>query len=257
VVQRSLKETMLIQDPSMAKLADLLNEGWEVAFETIYNVGSTNCHLLRLERETQTPIYPPQPEARADVPAPTPEADPQPEATTEDDETIAQIGSAWEDEKPDMIEVPLIVPVTIPDDPDELPAPEPEFEPIGEGATMPPLANYLLTQSARAPQVGTLVEKGLTRRNNMQRQRGTPGPQYAEDAIPHRVLEDGKLLLGGMVIDPKVMPMAASMMQHGKNAVIEGLNFQIDEKVNAAMAAMRAQQLTLKPPPRTLGLLGS
>lgn len=74
-------ETMSLRNPEMQALADLINEGWKVVFETTYVMGGYEeayvTHFLRLEREVLETAHPPMEEARdvVDLPAAEPVSD--------------------------------------------------------------------------------------------------------------------------------------------------------------------------------------
>ena len=195
-----------------ADLTKLLAEGWEIAYEVheCAQIAHNSSYFARLTREVQETDFVPmdvdvkKPEV-ATMPAPLPEQQ-QPEPEPE----------------------PLMIII------DE----EPELEPVGAG-------EYLFAQSARQM---PSMSRSSAPRGNMQRRRpvvGVPGPRYADDALEHEVMPDGKLRLGKwFTIDPKKMPLVATMIQHGADAVLDAQ----DEQIKSAFAKGVAEYQQKNPP---------
>ena len=119
--------------------------------------------------------------------------------------------------------------------------PEPEPELVGQAEFIAPS-----------------MSRGSAPRGNMQRRRpvvGVAGPRYSDDAMAHEVLPDGKLRLGRwLTIDPEKMPLVATMIQHGQDAVTDALNAKVkDAFVKGAEEAQRKNPPRKLPPFPTLG----
>jgi hypothetical protein len=227
-----------VRDLTDKALADLINEGWDVKFETIYvehydgegDPISNNVHLIRLEREVLGTAHPPMEDARAAVfplaPTPTPD-----NVIAKDDEGDVIVAGMWEEDD--------ITPIRVP-----------ELErAFAEG--LPQKTPPGLNQSAPIGQVGTLIMRQKNR-GNLQR-RHTEERDNPEASIRHTTLPNGHLRVGGLVLDPKRFPIAATILQHGAEATLDAL----DEKVKQAFIEGVQSYIDRRPKtpalPRTLG----